>query len=68
MWQKLVPKLEQAKHVDGCEGSNKVFLESADGAFGGVDAMIVRRDQLDFHLVGMDVLFNCLGSFIVHDV
>jgi hypothetical protein len=45
-----------------------MLLESTDGAFGGVDAMIERRDQLDFHLVGSDVLFNCLGAFIVHDV
>ncbi len=45
-----------------------MFLESTDGVFGGVDMMIVRRDQLDFHLVGLDVLFNCLGAFIVHDI
>ncbi len=30
--------------------------------------MIVRRDQLDFHLVGLDVLFDCLGAFIVHGI
>ncbi len=45
-----------------------MFLESTDGAFGSVDAMIVSRDQLDFHFVGLDVLFDCLGAFIVHDV
>jgi hypothetical protein len=45
-----------------------MFHESTDGAFSGVDVMIVRRDQLDFHLVGSDVLFDCLGAFIVHDV
>jgi hypothetical protein len=45
-----------------------MFLESTDGAFSAIDAMIVRRDQLDFHLVGSNVLFNCLGAFIVHEV
>ncbi len=45
-----------------------MFLESTDGAFGGIDVMVVRRDQLDFYLVGSDVLFNCLGAFIFHDV
>ncbi len=45
-----------------------MFLESTDGAVSGVDTMIVRRDQLDFHLVGLDVLFVFLGAFIVHDV
>jgi hypothetical protein len=44
-----------------------MFLESTDGAFGGIDTMIVQRDQLDVHLVGSDVLFDCLGAFIVHD-
>ncbi len=45
-----------------------MFLESTDGALAGIDAMIVQRDQLDFHLVGTDVLFDCLGAFIVHEV
>jgi hypothetical protein len=45
-----------------------MFLESTDGVFGGVHAMIVRRDQLNIHLVGLDVVFDCLGAFIVHDV
>ncbi len=45
-----------------------MFLESTDGAFSGIDAIIVQRDQLDFHLVGSDVLFDCLGAFVVHAV
>jgi hypothetical protein len=45
-----------------------MFLESTDGVFGGAEAMIVRRDQLNFHLFGSDVLFDCLGAFIVHAV
>jgi hypothetical protein len=45
-----------------------MFLESTDGVFGSVDAMFVRRDQLDFHLFGSDVPFDCLGAFIVHEV
>ncbi len=45
-----------------------MFLEGTDGVFGSVDVMIVRREQLEFHLVGSDVLFNFLGAFIVHDV
>jgi hypothetical protein len=45
-----------------------VFFESSDGSFGGVDMMVMCRDQLDCHLVGGDVLLNRLGAFIVHDV
>ncbi len=51
-----------------CNGSNIVFFESSNGLFGSVDMMVMWRDQLDCHLVGADVLLNCLGAFIVHDV
>ncbi len=45
-----------------------MFLKSSNGAFSGVDTMVMRRDQLDGHLVGLDVLLNCFGAFVVHDV
>ncbi len=45
-----------------------MFFESSDGLFGGVDTMVMWRDQLDCHLVGVDVLLNRFGAFIVHDV
>ncbi len=45
-----------------------MFFESSDGSFGGVDMMVMWRDQLDCHPVGVDVLFNCFGAFVVHDV
>ncbi len=54
--------------VDSCKGGNKVFFESSNGLFGGVDTMVMWRDLLDCHLVGMDVLLNCFGAFVVHDV
>jgi hypothetical protein len=45
--EKFIPKLEGAKHINGGKGDNEVFLESGDGAFGGIDLMIVRGDKLD---------------------
>ncbi len=45
-----------------------MFLNSSDGSFGSIDAMVMQRDQLDGHLVGLDVLRNRLGAFVVHDV
>ncbi len=45
-----------------------MFFESSDGLFGGVDTMDMWRDQLDCHLVGVDVLLNCFGAFVVHDI
>ncbi len=45
-----------------------MFFESSDGSFGGVDTMVMWRDQLNCHPVGADVLLNCFGAFVVHDV
>ncbi len=61
-------KVVRAKVVDGCKGSNKVLFESSDGLFGGVDTMVMWRDQLDCHPIGGDVLLNRFGVFVVHDI
>ncbi len=45
-----------------------MFFESSDGLFGGVDMMVMWRDQLDCHPIGADVDLNRFGAFIVHDV
>ncbi len=45
-----------------------MFVEGADGTFGGINAMVVRWDQLYFHFVLFDVLLNSLGAFVIHDV
>ncbi len=36
--------------------------------FRGVDKVIVRWDQMDAHLVGLDVLLNHLGAIVVHHI
>jgi hypothetical protein len=45
--EKLIPKLEGAKHFNCGKGGNELFLESGDGAFGGIDLMVVQGDDLD---------------------
>ncbi len=45
-----------------------MFFEGADGTFSGIDAMVVRWDQLNLHLVFVDVFLNGLGAFVIHDV
>ncbi len=45
-----------------------MFFESSDCSFGGVDTMVMWRDQLDCHPIGLGVLLNCFGAFSVHDV
>ncbi len=45
-----------------------MFFESSNGMFGGIDTMVMWRDQLNCHPVGVDVLLNRFGAFVVHDV
>ncbi len=45
-----------------------MFFVSSNGSFGGADTMVMWRDQLNCHPVGVDVLLNCFGAFVVHDV
>ncbi len=45
-----------------------MLFESCNHAFGGVDPVIVGWDKVDVHMVALDVCFNGLGAFIVHNV
>ncbi len=45
-----------------------MFHESGDGPFRGIDLVVVGGDRLDVHPVGMDVLLQGLGTFVVHDI
>ncbi len=37
-------------------------------AISSVEAVVMWWDQLDIHLVGLDVLLNCLGALVVHHI
>jgi hypothetical protein len=39
--------LEGAKHINGGNSGNEVFVESGDGVFSGIDSMVVRGDESD---------------------
>ncbi len=45
-----------------------MFFKRGDGKFCGIDTVVVQWDQLDVHLVGSDVLLNCLGALVVHHI
>jgi hypothetical protein len=45
-----------------------VLFESSDDSFGGVDTMVMWRDPMGCHPIGANVLLNCFGAFVVHDV
>ncbi len=68
MWEELIPKLEGAKHINGGKGGNEVFLESGNGAFCGIDPIVVRGDELDVDCVRPDVLLGRGRTPVVHHV
>ncbi len=45
-----------------------MILEHCNCAFGNVDAVIVGWDEGDVHMVALDVRFDGLGTFIVHNL
>ncbi len=45
-----------------------MFFKCGDGTFRSIDVMVVQWDQLDVHLVGLDVLLNHLGALAVDHI
>ncbi len=45
-----------------------MLLEGGDHVFHSIDAMVVRGHKLYIHFVGANMLFDGLGTLIVHDV
>ncbi len=62
----FIPELEGAKHINGGEGSDEVFLECGNGKLGGIYLMVVQGDNLDVDCFGPDVFLDHGGSFVVH--
>jgi hypothetical protein len=66
--EKLIPKLEGAKHINSGKGGDEVLFESGDGEFGGVDPMVVQGYKLDVDRFGPDVLLDRGGTLVAHHV
>jgi hypothetical protein len=62
--EKFIPELEGAKHINGSEGGDEMFLECGDG----ICLMVVQGDELDVDCIGLDVLLNHSRTLIVHYV
>jgi hypothetical protein len=57
--------LEGAKHINGGEGGNEVFLESGNGTLGSICSMVVQGDELGVDCFGLDVSLDRGGTFVV---
>ncbi len=65
---KLVPKLDGKVHIGGAESTNESILESLDGLFCTIGAVIAWFNELEATLLWGKVRFDCLCCLIVHDV
>ncbi len=45
-----------------------MFFIHGNGTFRDVEAVVEQWDQLNVHLVGLDVLLNCFGALVVHHI
>ncbi len=45
-----------------------MLLEGGNCAFRGIGVMVVRGHKLYIHFVGANMLFDGLGTLIVHDI
>ena len=68
MFEKLVPYLERAGGVDGCQGCQEVVLGSLNCWFGRIHLMVVWLYELDAGVIALNEVFYSLGVFIVEDV
>lgn len=64
----MVPQLEREVDVHGAESTNEVVFEGLDGAFCGVDAMIVGFDELNCTVLGGDTFFDGSRSLVICDI
>jgi len=51
--------------VCAAEAGNEVVFERANGTFGGIASVYMRRDQLIINLFGSEVVLESSRSFIV---
>ena len=64
----MVPQLEGEVDVGGAESTDEVVFEGLDGAFCGVDAMVVGFNKLNCTVSGGDKFFDGSRSLVICDV
>ena len=64
----FVPKLERTGWVDGGECRDHVVLDCFDSGLGGIDAMIVRLDELNVDLLFFVEILYHTRTVDVHDM
>ena len=68
MREEAIPFGKREVGIDTAKDGNKVVLESSNGLFGCIGAMLFGRDALEVDIVFLEGLFEVLGAFVVKDV
>ena len=60
--------MQRTVFVDSGEPRDEVLLERGDGAFSGVDSVVVGGDEVNIHIIFANVGLDGFGTFVVHHV
>ena len=65
LWNEAVPEVNRKVGVGAAEPGNEMVFVGADGSFGGVAAMVIRRDKLEVNAFRSHVGFQDVRAFII---
>jgi len=66
--EESIPQVQRKNFICATEDGDKMVFECLYGFLGNIATMVVRRDQLERHLVVFDDGFQFCRAFIVKDV
>ena len=66
--RQMIPQLKWEIWISGAKAANKMVFERLNRSFGGVDAMVVRFDELDRAFVLLHECFDGCSGLIVGDI
>jgi hypothetical protein len=68
LWQESVPQVHWEGGVNSGESGHKVFLESPDGAFRGVESIKVRWNQLISDIIDGEEILQSGRCFVLESL
>ena len=66
--RQMIPKLKWEIGVSGAKAADKMVFECLNGPFGGIDAMVVRLDELGRAILLLHECLDGRGGLIVRDI
>ena len=64
----MIPKLKGEVGIGGTQAANEVIFERLDGAFHGIDLMVVWLHKLHHSILGFHEGLDRCRSLVIHDI